>query len=371
MDLYELYKIISSRNPHVGEVHFEYRENLGYHRTRYLIPEWLKIPGYSDIWVSNRRINKIISTIGMTDQMFYDIVFLGITSPDDRPKCKCGNELKFYGLSNGYELYCDRTCSSRYREIKDSTRKKLSEINMGHEVSQETRDKISKKVKGNPPPNKGKKSSLETRTKISQSRLRLFEERRRLNPPDPKPKKKKFSEMTGEEKEQVRQERSRKRREYLEAHPEVMEKLISSNGVRGFKSGWYYLRRFDINVRYLSSWELRFLEFLETYDEVIGFNKVPRISYYNPKKRKECWYYPDYLLELVDGTEALIEIKPESLVESDVVKAKAEKAVEFCSSMKYTYVILTENDLFINVKSGEFNNKLSIIDKIRSNQSNN
>lgn len=366
MDLYELYRIISSRSPHIGETHFEYRENLGYHRTRYLIPDWLEIPGYSNVWVSNRKINKIIATIEMTDQMFYDIVFLGITSPDDRPRCKCGNELVFYGLSNGYELYCDRACSSRYREIKDSTRKKLSEINMGHEVSQETRDKISKKVKGLPSPTKGKKSSLETRRKISDARLRFAEEKRRLNPPDPnKPKKKKFSEMTEEEKKVVREERSRRRREYLDSHPEA----ICSNGVRGFKFGWYYLQRFDINVRYLSSWELRFLEFLETYDEVLEFNKPPKIPYYNPKKQKECWYFPDYLLKLTDGTDVLVEIKPKSLVGSDVVKAKTEKAIEFCSKVGYVYLILTEDDLFINVKSGDFNNKLSLITKIRSNQS--
>ncbi len=49
------------------------------------------------------------------------------------------------------------------------TRRKLSEINLGHPVSKEARQKISEAGKGRTPPNKGKKASVETRKKISKA----------------------------------------------------------------------------------------------------------------------------------------------------------------------------------------------------------
>ena len=68
----------------------------------------------------------------------------------------------------GYNLLTGRGALGRHSDI---TKAKLSEINMGHEVSEDTRNKISQSLTGNVPWNKGKTDvySEETREQISAS----------------------------------------------------------------------------------------------------------------------------------------------------------------------------------------------------------
>lgn len=68
----------------------------------------------------------------------------------------------------GYNLLTGRGALGRHSE---TTKAKLSEINMGHEVSEETRNKISQSLNGNVPWNKGKTDvySEETKKQISAS----------------------------------------------------------------------------------------------------------------------------------------------------------------------------------------------------------
>lgn len=345
MDLYELYKEISDRNPDKGIEHHEYIDKSTRFKTKYFVPEWLGSDDYKDAWISARELTSMIESLGITRQIYYDLVILGISTPDDRPKCKhrnCSNEAIFMGSK--YSDYCCVKCARSESSLgntyakartgykqKESTKKKISEKLMGnknglgHEVSEEHRRILSEKMAGNKngvgitPWNKGKKASPELRVKLSLAQIN-----RSLNGNGPK--------------------------------------------TRGFKSGRYHLERFNLDTYYQSSYEQKFLIYLETYLDVVEVSrKVPIIRYYNPVKMAECNYVPDFLLKLSDGSSVLVEIKPKYLLTDKVVKAKIGAGTDYCSRHNLRYMILTEENLFTD--TGEFNYQLDLISMLRSNQS--
>ena len=76
-------------NPELGIKHPEYQEKIKDHSFMYYIPNWLKYKnkfiggGYK---VNHKRIMKELSDIGITPQIYYDIVILGLTDISQRPK---------------------------------------------------------------------------------------------------------------------------------------------------------------------------------------------------------------------------------------------------------------------------------------------
>lgn len=69
---------------------------------------------------------------------------------------------------DGYRELCQK-CSCKGRVISDTTRRKISEANMGHPVSEEARQKISESNKGRKPPNFGTPMPEEQKQKISKA----------------------------------------------------------------------------------------------------------------------------------------------------------------------------------------------------------
>lgn len=93
-----------------------------------------------DRYVQSNSFPRILYSFGMTSQVYFDLVILGITKIEDRPKCKiCGKSVKFGGLFEGYDTTCSNECF-----IKLST----DRINIVNKLplSIEARNKISKKV---------------------------------------------------------------------------------------------------------------------------------------------------------------------------------------------------------------------------------
>lgn len=56
-------------------------------------------------------------------------------------------------------------------------------------------------------------------------------------------------------------------------------------------------------------------------------------------------YYPDFLVELRDGTKLVVEIKQKRKLEQLVVKKKTKAAEEWCATHGAAYRILTEIEL--------------------------
>ena len=81
------------------------------------------------------------------------------------------------------------------------------------------------------------------------------------------------------------------------------------------------------NIIYRSSWELRFMRWCDTREEVISWqSEEKRIRYYDPVTKKNRMYYPDFYVKYKrsDGiiVEELVEVKPQRQIEGPPTKPK-------------------------------------------------
>lgn len=207
--------------------------------------------------------------------------------------------------------------------------------------------------------NRGKKVSNETKEKMRIAKLG-----------------KKFSE---EHKEKLRiAQRNRKRtplsKEHKEKISESMEKLILENGKTVAYKGIFTPKnpqkyRGDYtNIVWRSTWECRYMTWLDTHSSVISWSSEEIvIPYKDPLKGHTRRYFVDFYVQIKDtkGTikSYLIEIKPKyQTVEPEkrsrvtkkyinevytwgVNQAKWKAADEFCKDRGWEFKILTEDDL--------------------------
>jgi hypothetical protein len=123
-------------------------------------------------------------------------------------------------------------------------------------------------------------------------------------------------------------------------------------------------------IRFLSSWELRFMDFCDKNPNVIKWGSEEfKIPYIHPIKRnadgspKRCNYYPDFIIKYKNASGEIftevIEIKPSSQsvigkkmstydkVQLVINDAKWRAAKTFCESHKIKFRVLTEKNLFL------------------------
>lgn len=118
-------------------------------------------------------------------------------------------------------------------------------------------------------------------------------------------------------------------------------------------------------IRFLSSWELRFMQFLDVNPNVIAWGSEEfRIPYWNPIKKKVTNYIPDFIVKFktAEGeiVTQVIEIKPKvqsvlprgkkisvyDQVQLVLNNAKWTAAQAFCEKHRITFRVLTEENLF-------------------------
>jgi len=121
------------------------------------------------------------------------------------------------------------------------------------------------------------------------------------------------------------------------------------------------------SIRYRSSWELLFFNFLDNHPNVLQWaSESIRIPYRNPLTGRNTTYVPDVFMVYQDANgqnhAELIEIKPSK--ETSMEKAKSRRDIAaaainlakwtaaraFCSNKSITFRIVTEHDLFIQKK---------------------
>ena len=118
--------------------------------------------------------------------------------------------------------------------------------------------------------------------------------------------------------------------------------------------------------RYRSSWELVFMQFLDSNDSITHWaSESIVIPYRNPLTGKPSNYIPDFFVvyENKRGQRVaeVVEIKPkkQSLIESKVASLRDRAAVAvnhakwaaanaYCKTQGFTFRVLTENDIFHN-----------------------
>ena len=73
----------------------------------------------------------------------------------------------------------------------------------------------------------------------------------------------------------------------------------------------YFTSCKDEPVIYRSGLEYQFIQFCENNVKIKKWAAEPiSIRYYSRLDKKECDYYPDYVLETIDGSHIIVEVKP-------------------------------------------------------------
>jgi hypothetical protein len=123
------------------------------------------------------------------------------------------------------------------------------------------------------------------------------------------------------------------------------------------------------NIIYRSSWELRFMQYLDKHPDVINWaSEELAIPYYSPVDKKVHRYFPDFIIKRKSATSSkeetlVIEIKPKiqtaapknrssksyikEVMTYGINTAKWKAAKEFCDDRKWTFMVLTEKELGI------------------------
>jgi hypothetical protein len=117
-------------------------------------------------------------------------------------------------------------------------------------------------------------------------------------------------------------------------------------------------------IRFLSSWERRFMEFCDMNPNVLAWgSETFRVQYYNPIKQKICTYLPDFMIKFKDRDgnviNRVIEIKPkkEAMITKKMTtydkvclvvnQAKWTACKAICESYGVDFKVYTEDDLFL------------------------
>lgn len=112
-----------------------------------------------------------------------------------------------------------------------------------------------------------------------------------------------------------------------------------------------------------SSWELAYMSALDNSRMVSKWMSEPRnlkITYINPLDRKLKHYWPDFLIQYIDGTIEIVEVKP--LKEASLNKAvsqydklmlvkniaKWQAAEQFAKKIGAKFRVVTEQQMFKN-----------------------
>lgn len=111
-------------------------------------------------------------------------------------------------------------------------------------------------------------------------------------------------------------------------------------------------------IIYRSSWEKKFIYWCESCKKVKNWgSECTCINYYNPVDRKNHRYFPDFVVEMVDGTILIVEIKPynQTCVPSAenswasrtfaINSAKWSTLKQICEERSYKFCILTEKTI--------------------------
>jgi hypothetical protein len=103
-----------------------------------------------------------------------------------------------------------------------------------------------------------------------------------------------------------------------------------------FKTGFFLSLKTNQQIHYRSSWELTAYMFLDNQEGVLSFStETLAIPYIHPKLGYSRNYLPDLIIEFVDGTKQIIEIKPKRFLKNKINVAKFRAAISFSEQNGY------------------------------------
>lgn len=113
---------------------------------------------------------------------------------------------------------------------------------------------------------------------------------------------------------------------------------------KGYKQGVFYSYKNNCNIRFQSSYELYAYLKLEHMDNVISYGRCHFSIHYTYRGMSHK-YIPDILVDFLDGTQAIIEIKPGSFLTKEKVYLKSLAGEKYCRINGLKYITWTEKDL--------------------------
>lgn len=131
---------------------------------------------------------------------------------------------------------------------------------------------------------------------------------------------------------------------------EKMSNIVADKIVAGewptktvYENGWHSSPKCGRQY-YRSSYERRYFLMLDADQTVLSYESEPfKIPYRFDGSTKN--YTPDVLVEYVDGSRALVEVKPEVLTREAKNLAKAEAAQRWCKANDVRFLTATEGEL--------------------------
>lgn len=121
----------------------QYVKGQGKH-TYYNLFSWIT-GEKEDKWISFAYFGIRLKKLGLSSQLYYDVVVLGISDINDRPKCRyCGTPSKFDNMSRGYFDFCNLSCTAKWGNKVPSKIKNVSKALTGKKLSKEHREACSR-----------------------------------------------------------------------------------------------------------------------------------------------------------------------------------------------------------------------------------
>ncbi len=156
---------------------------------------------------------------------------------------------------------------------------------------------------------------------------------------------------------------------FTQEHRENISKATIRQYANGFEPRLHHLRGWHESpkagkVYYRSSYELKAYLKLDADDTVKTYQtETVTVEYWHPIKKITASYIIDLLVEYVDGSQKLIEVKPEKWLTDEVVICKIDAADMKAVDMGITFEVWTEMDLFGHVYNEK--NMRRFVDKVR------
>lgn len=258
---------------------------------------------------SNRSISNHFRSHKITSKEYYDKFF---KKDDKECICRyCGKATMFASLKLGYHVFCSITCGLKntHREDPDRRIKSLDHL-MKYSATKEHAESASKRMKNNWQDKEWRNTTI---TKIRESVKTLHK-----------------TDVYGVEwhlKLSEGNRRSWANKETREKRETGLFKYFFSDQFKnlnnGYKTGYYFSKKNDCKIYYASSYELQAFEILELLDDVKCFSRCKfSIDYISPKDNKIRRYIPDIEVLYNSGRRRIIEIKPKSLLNNEINKAK-------------------------------------------------
>lgn len=236
----------------------------------------------------------------------------------------CSKEIKYIAYkqnSTKIRKYCNRKCY--FNHHKERLIKQCNEMRMSNEEL--SKMSIKRFLNKENHPFYGKCHSQQTIEKISKIRKENKKSKGCSNPMYGK-------NHTTETKEKISNTRSKN---WIDGKYNTKKNKI-------YKNGYYFSIKLNRNIFYRSSWEEKFIIYLDTNMAVLTFQEEPfRIKYYYNTQNRN--YIPDFLIEYKNGNKEVVEIKPKCFLKSEINICKFKYARIYCHNNNMKFKVLTQD----------------------------